>query len=132
MGTDCVWTNKKRGFNSYNMQQIKIMINRLIKEYSLPVSNLVLLQCIGIPMGIDPPPFWPKLYLHDYETDFIHTKIEKPGAFKFKNLSSFIDDECNLNGSAESPKSFHVIYPNELQLKPMSEHHRLHVTLHFT
>ena len=28
-------------------------------------------QAIGIPMGIDPAPFWANLYLYTYEEDFI-------------------------------------------------------------
>ena len=36
------------------------------------------------------------------------------------------DGECNLNDSGEFSKSFHVIFPNELQLK--RKHQGLHVT----
>ena len=74
------------------------MINHLIKESSSRVGNLVLLQAIDIPMGIDPPPLWAKLYLYQDEAYFISilTKINKTRAIKFKNASSFIDNEYNL------------------------------------
>ena len=31
-------------------------------------------QAIGIPIGIDPAPFWANLYLYTYGTDFIYEK----------------------------------------------------------
>ena len=67
------------------------------------------------------------LYLYDYEVEFICNpiKTDKPGAIKFSNASFFIDDECNLNDSGEFSKSFHVISPNELQLK--CENYELHI-----
>ena len=40
------------------------------------VVNLVLLQCIGIPMGIDPARFWENLHLYNYEIDFISSLIK--------------------------------------------------------
>ena len=33
------------------------------------------------------------------------------------SFSLFIDDECNLHDTGEFSKSFHAIYPNELQIK---------------
>ena len=79
-------------------------------------------------MGIDSPPFLGKYFLYDHEAHFISilTKSDKSRAIKFKNASRFIDEECNSYDSGESPKSFHVIYPNELQLK--FEHNGLHIT----
>ena len=34
------------------------------------VGNLVLLQCIGIPMGINSVSSWANLFLCDYEADY--------------------------------------------------------------
>ena len=61
---------------SVDLTAIKIMINHLIKECYFPVCNLVLLQCIFIPVGIDSVPFWTDLYLYDYEDDFISNLIK--------------------------------------------------------
>lgn len=47
-----------------------------------------------------------------------------PVYLKLINASRFNDDECNY--SVEFPKSFHIIYSNELQLK--CEHHGIHTT----
>ena len=55
-------------------------------------------------------------------------KLCRLSNIKFKNASYFIDDKCYLNNSVEFSKSFHVVYPNELQLK--RENHGLHVTFH--
>ena len=44
------------------LQQMK-MISHLIKKCCFMVGNLLLLQCIGIPLGTDPTPIWENLYL---------------------------------------------------------------------
>ena len=89
------------------------------------VGNLVPLQCIDIPVGIDPTPFWANLCLFDCEDCFISNliKSDKPRAIKFKNTSRFNDDECNFIDSGKLSESFH-----ELQLK--YEYHGLLVTFH--
>lgn len=52
------------------------------------------------------------------EGDFISEliKTNKPRAIKFKNLSCFIDNKCNLNYSNVVFKSFLVIYPKVRRL----------------
>ena len=106
---NCVWRKKKQGFNSYMMQQIKRMINHLLKVCYFTVRNLVLLQCTDIPRGINLTPFWANLCLYDQEADFVFSviKTDKPSAFKLTNASHFINDECNLYDSGEFDKSFH-------------------------
>ena len=65
MAGNFVCTKEKHGFNSYMMQQVKIMINCLIKKRCFMFGKLVILHCIGNPMEIDPVPFWANLYLYD-------------------------------------------------------------------
>ena len=50
-------------------------------------------------MGVDPAPFWENLNLYSFEYKFITSLMgtDKGTAFKFRNASRFIDDECNLN-----------------------------------
>ena len=43
----------------------------LIQNCHFTVGNYVMRQCIGIPTGIDPAPFWANLYLYAYENDFM-------------------------------------------------------------
>ena len=40
---------------------------------SLPASVCLCVQCIGIPMGIDPAPQMANLYLYYYESSFMET-----------------------------------------------------------
>ena len=61
------WTKKKHDLNSFTTQQIKLLISHLIEETYFQVSNLLLNQCISIPMGIDPVPYWANLHLYAYE-----------------------------------------------------------------
>ena len=113
------WSKKKKGNNSFTKQQVKLLVSHLIKETYFQVGNLLFKQCIGIPMGIDPAPFWANLHLYTYEYKFIKAlmSIDKLRAMKFKFASRFIDDELNLNDSGEFGRSFRSIYPPELELK---------------
>ena len=79
-------------------------------------------------MGIDPAPFWASLHLYSYEHTYITNlmRTDKAKAIKFKNATRFIDDECNLNDGGEFGRSFHQIYPNDLELK--CEHQGSHAT----
>ena len=97
------WTKKKKGDNSFTKQQIKLLVSHLIKETYFQIGNLLFKQCIGIPMGIDPAPFWANLHLYAYEYKFIKSlmSIDKRRAMRFKYATRFIDDECHLNDGGE-------------------------------
>ena len=127
-GKNCYFSKKKHGKNSYTKIQIKNFIEHLITQTYFTIGNLLFRQCIGIPMGIDPAPFWANLYLYHYEYNYITSLItsDKKQARNLKNATRFIDDECNLNDSGAFGKSHHLIYPSELELK--CEHHGLHAT----
>ena len=127
-GTSVFWTKKKHGKSSFTKKQIKELTVHLIKETYFQVGNLLFHQCIGIPMGIDPAPFWANLHLYSYECDFITSLIssDKHRAMKFRYATRFIDDECNLNDGGEFGRSFREIYPEELELK--CEHEGSHAT----
>lgn len=127
-GSSVFWTKKKHGKSSFTKQQIKLLTVHLIKETYFQVGNLLFHQCIGIPMGIDPAPFWANLHLYSYECDFITGLIssDKRRAMKFRYATRFIDDECNLNDGGEFGRSFQQIYPKELELK--CEHQGTHAT----
>ena len=59
------------------------------------------------------------LYLYHYEHELITNlmQTDKKRARKFVNACRFIDDECNINDDGEFARSYHEIYPEELQLK---------------
>ena len=58
------------------------------------VENSLLRQKIGIPMGIDPPPFWANLFLYTYGNEYISELIftDKVKARHFHATKPFIDD----------------------------------------
>ena len=76
---------------------------------------------IGIPMGIDPAPFWANLVLYTYEHDYIkkHIKEDRVKAKHFHSTFRLIDidDLCRINDGGEFGRVFRDIYPNELELK---------------
>ena len=127
-GSYAYWTKKQHGKDSFTRAQIKFLTSHLIKETYFQVGNLLFKQCIGIPMGIDPAPFWANLHLYSYECAFITRliKSDKARAIKFRHAVRFIDDECNLNDGGEFGKSYREIYPSNLQLK--CEHQGSHAT----
>ena len=122
------WKRKPTKKQSISRFQLKALVKHLITRTYFIVGNLIIRQSIGIPMGIDPAPFWANLYLYYYENKFITRLMstDKRRAHKFVNACRFIDDECNINDSGEFARSFHEIYPEELQLK--CEHQGTHAT----
>ena len=76
-------------------------------------------QMIAIPMGIDPTPFWAKLYLYSYEEEYMSSiiSLKKVKARHFHCTKSFIDNLYAINDSGEFGKSFLKIYPKGLELK---------------
>ena len=110
------------------MPELKALTDHLITETYFEFGNVVFRQSIGIPMGIDPAPFWANLYLYKYECDHITLlmRSDKRRALKYQNASRFIDDQCNLNDGGEFGRSFHLIYPSDLHLK--CEHYGTHAT----
>ena len=76
-------------------------------------------QRIGMPMGIDPVPFWDNLYLYYYEEKYISGLIgcDKIQARKFHAVKSFIDDLLALNNGGEFGGNHINIYPVKLELK---------------
>ena len=60
-GKKAFWSSHKD--NIFNKDNIKLAIRHLIRECYFTVGNKLFIQTIGIPMGIDPAPFWDTLYL---------------------------------------------------------------------
>ena len=125
-GKSAYWSNEKN--NSFSRQSLKVSVRFLISECHFSFGNLVFTQSIGIPMGIDPAPFWANLYLYYYENEFIDLLIhtDKCKASKFHGVFRFIDDLCALNDSEEFSNCHQEIYPPVLELK--KEHHGNHAT----
>ena len=59
---EAFWCKKRRGKMCFSMPELKALTDHLITETYFEFGNLVFRQSIGIPMGIDPAPFWANLY----------------------------------------------------------------------
>ena len=92
---------------------MKTLIKHFITNTYFEVGNILFRQCIGIPMGIDPAPFWASSYFYHYEHKFI-TNFMSTDKFRdrrFLHSIRFIDDQCNLNDASEFSNSNVDIYP---------------------
>ena len=120
------WSQNKD--HSFSIKSLKLAVRFLVSECHFTLGNLVFTQVIGIPMGIDPAPFWANLYLYEFEKEYITSLIatDKQKAFRFHGVFRFIDDLCAINDSDEFAISHKDIYPQELELK--NEHHGDHAT----
>lgn len=117
------WTNKDVSNHFFTKQGLKDHVSFLISKCFFTIGNLVFKQDIGIPMGIDPAPFWANLFLYFYEKQFVQKLISEgsPRAYKYNNTGRFIDDLCTINNGEDFLTCHNTIYPPELHLKV--EHH---------
>ncbi|WP_456235821.1 hypothetical protein [Soonwooa purpurea] len=122
------WCNTKKGKSSFTRSSLKAVVESLICESYFKVGNKLLLQSIGIPMGMDPASFWANLYLHRYEYVYMSSLIRSNArrAHAFHGCKRYIDDMCCLNDGGEFENSYNSIYPKELELK--CEHNGSHAT----
>lgn len=122
------WTSNKTKTSFFTKTSLKACVKHLITSCYFEIGNMLLTQIIGIPMGMDPAPFWANLYLYWYECKYINTLIttNKVTALKYHGCSRFIDDMCCINDGGEFGKSFVNIYPPSMQLKV--EHQGIHAT----
>ena len=120
------WSSNR--YKNFSKKDIKLAIKHLICECYFTIGTSVFIQTIGIPMGIDPAPFWANLYLHQFETRFMNDlrKSDIETARKFHGCSRFIDDLLCVNDGGKFSDSYKKIYPRDLELK--CEHHGIHAT----
>ena len=122
------WTSAGKDDRFFTKESLADCVSFLIKNCCFKVGNHILKQNIGIPMGIDPAPFWVNLFLYYYENLYVQNLISagSPRAYNFRSVSRFIDDLCALNDKDDFTKCYAEINPKELQLKV--EHHGTHAT----
>ena len=131
-GKFVTWGKKSSNKPRFNKPSLKMAVKHLIENCFFTVGTCVLKQDIGIPMGIDPAPFWANLFLYTYESEFISNLIksgpnqDKAKARHFHSTKRFIDDLCTLNDGGIFGDVFRDIYPPELDLK--LEHSGTHAT----
>jgi len=121
------WSKTKKGV-SFSKAALKIAVSHLIENCYFTVGNTIMKQEIGIPMGIDPAPFWANLFLYTYEEGYISNTIhvDPVKARHFHSTNRFIDDLCAINDGGVLGRVFKDIYPEELELK--LEHSGLHAS----
>ena len=92
------WSKNKKNV-SFSKASLKATISHLIGNCYFTVGNMVLKQTIGIPMGIDPAPFWANLFLYTYEKEYISSlmTVDPVLARHFLSVRRFIDDLIDLN-----------------------------------
>ena len=122
------WTSKGVQKRYFTKTTLINAVSFLISQCYFTVGNLVFKQDIGIPMGIDPAPFWANLFLYFFESKFIKNLLSSGSkrAYKYHGIGRFIDDLCALNDGNDFAKSHRNIYPKELELK--IEHQGTHAT----
>ena len=122
------WGKKIKGCIGFTKASLIKAMRHLIENCYFNVGNITLKQDIGIPMGIDPAPFWANLFLYTYEEAYVSSLIknDKIKARHFHSTNRFIDDLCALNDGGEFGKSYKDVYPDELELKV--EHSGSHAT----
>ena len=99
-------------------------VAHLIENCFFKVGDRVMRQAVGIPMGIDPAPFWANLFLYSFEEQYITSLIKgdmKGQAKCFHSTKRFIDDLWVVNDGGEFGRVFRDIYPPELELKVENE-----------
>ena len=113
------WVSKHRettcAFDKLCFQKLQHFI---INNSYFMVGNIILRQEIGIPMGIDPAPFYANGHLYKYEFDFQEemTKKNYTIAKSLNHTHRYIDDISPLNDRGNFEKFRQDIYPPELIL----------------
>ena len=111
--------NKPKSLVSFSKNSLKIAMKHLIENCYFKAGSTIMCQIIGIPMGIDPAPFWANLFLYQYEQRYMTQLIndDKLKARHFHSAKRFINDLCAINDGNLFQTVYKDIYPNELELK---------------
>ena len=113
------WAAKRGKTTCFHLDELKEAVKSIVTRCFFAVGNIIMRQTIGIPMGIDPAPFWANLFLYTYEQDYMDYQIhhDKVKARHFHGTQRFIDDLIALNDGGMFGISKDEIYPEELELK---------------
>ena len=111
--------NKPKTSIAFTKNSLKLAVKHLVQNCFFTVGNVVMRQAIGIPMGIDPAPFWANLFLYQFEQRYMSDLIstDKVKARHFHSTKRFIDDLCAINDGNLFGRVYRDIYPEELELK---------------
>ena len=110
---------KTKGGLRFSKTSLETAINHLIGNCYFNIGNVTMKQAIGIPMGIDPAPFWANLFLYSYKEDYMPSLIssDRINGRHFHSTKRFIDDLYAINDGGEFGRSICEMYPKELEHK---------------
>ena len=115
------WVDKINTGHKYHFTKDNILdaVSYLLHNCYFKLGNKLFRQCIGIPMGSDPAPFFANLFLFYYESSWLKDvkKSNNILARKFGNVFRYIDDLIALNDGLSFDSYHQEIYPAELELK---------------
>ena len=122
------WGKKSKDNIGFSKSTLTTFLKHLIQNCHFMDGNSLFRQKIGIPMEIDPAPFWANLFLYTYEYEYLSEFIsnDKVKASHSHATKRFIDDLDTLNDGCVFNDVYKDIYPPELQLKV--EHSGTHAT----
>ena len=113
------WGKKSEDNITFSQSTLTTALKHLIQNCYFMVGNSLLRQKIGIPMGIDPAPFWENLFLRTYENEYVSELISNDNikAHYFHATKRFINYLLAVNDGGVFNDVHKDIYPPELQLK---------------
>ena len=92
------WVKKTKGRLGFSKSSLKRAVNHLIENCHFNVGNVKMKHTNGIPMGIDPAPFWANRFSYFYEEEYMSLIIssDKLKARHFHSTKRFTDDFCAI------------------------------------
>ena len=117
-------SDPQRGYISLDSTKLIKLVSFLIDNIYVEFGNVIMRQCVGIPMGTDCAPLLADLFLHFYEFKFINKIMTDKSTYNlarmFNNTFRYIDDLLSINNKYFED---HIseIYPPESELKETTE-----------
>ena len=76
-------------------------------------------QEIGLPVSINPHPYWRNLFLYLFESKYVQQLISKgyPCSYKFHGRCRFMDGLCRINNDRLFSSSYKYLDTKQLELK---------------
>ena len=92
-------TSKEKDKIVFDKDSISDTVSLLLKNCYFTVGNNILKQDIGIPMGIDPAPFWANRFLYHFETKYFTSLVSACSKilYNFHSIERFINALCVIN-----------------------------------
>ena len=69
------WEKNSKNDLPFSKSILKTSLKHLMQNCYFMVGNSILKQKIGIPLWIDPAPFWVNLFLYTYEKEYMSERI---------------------------------------------------------